>query len=177
MAISRFQIMATLQAARAKTLGLPEDSAYSWGLNRAIFYAAAKRGFKGGGSSGKIATRKTVEREKASKREESENEFYLGDEKAFVDEESSKKKPVFEIGAEPQTAVDFQKQVMSRFGDKSNFHQAWQEALEIMKKYDESTLKSQHDFFEEIYKPRRDVLSKKWTNQFAKKKMPAASRA
>jgi len=38
--------MAVLQAARANVLGLPEDSAYSWGLDRAIFYAAAKRGFK-----------------------------------------------------------------------------------------------------------------------------------
>jgi hypothetical protein len=46
--IGRFQVMAILQAARAEALGLPEDSAYSWGLNRAIFYAAAKRGFRGG---------------------------------------------------------------------------------------------------------------------------------
>ena len=38
--------MATLQAARAKELGLPIMAAKSWGLNRAIFYAAAKRGFK-----------------------------------------------------------------------------------------------------------------------------------
>ncbi|MBC7189152.1 hypothetical protein H5U35_02900, partial [Candidatus Aerophobetes bacterium] len=46
MAIGRFQVMATLQAARAFLLGLPLESAKSWGLNRAIFYAAAKRGFK-----------------------------------------------------------------------------------------------------------------------------------
>ena len=44
--VTRFVVMAVLQAARAQTLGLPHDSALSWGLNRAIFYAAAKRGFK-----------------------------------------------------------------------------------------------------------------------------------
>ena len=49
MRIGRFQVMATLQAARAFTLGLPLESAKSFGLNRAIFYAAAKRGFRKGG--------------------------------------------------------------------------------------------------------------------------------
>lgn len=44
--IGRFQVMAVLQAARAHLLGLPIESAKSFGLNRAIFYAAAKRGFK-----------------------------------------------------------------------------------------------------------------------------------
>jgi len=44
--------MALLQAARAHVLGLPLESAYSWGLNKAIFYAAAKRGFKGDGGRG-----------------------------------------------------------------------------------------------------------------------------
>jgi hypothetical protein len=38
--------MATLQAARAYVLGYSLEEAKSFGLNRAIFYAAAKRGFK-----------------------------------------------------------------------------------------------------------------------------------
>ena len=46
--INRFCVMATLQAARAHLLGLKLDEAYSWGLTKAIFFAAAKRGFKGG---------------------------------------------------------------------------------------------------------------------------------
>ena len=49
--VGRFQVMALLQAARAKALGYPLDEAESFGLNRAIFYAAAKRGFKRGASS------------------------------------------------------------------------------------------------------------------------------
>ncbi len=47
LGVGRFQVMAILQAARARTFGLPLATAQSWGLNRAIFYAAAKRGFKG----------------------------------------------------------------------------------------------------------------------------------
>src|SRR5579883_2904365 len=48
MMVGRFQVMALLQAARAQVLGYPLDEAKSFGLNRAIFYAAAKRGFRGG---------------------------------------------------------------------------------------------------------------------------------
>jgi len=44
--VGRFQVMATLQAARAYALGYSLDEAKSFGLNRAIFYAAAKKGFK-----------------------------------------------------------------------------------------------------------------------------------
>ena len=44
--VGRFQVMALLQATRAKVLGYPLDEAESFGLNRAIFYPAAKRGFK-----------------------------------------------------------------------------------------------------------------------------------
>jgi hypothetical protein len=162
--------MAVLQAARASALGLKQGSAYSWGLNRAIFYAAAKRGFKGGGSS---AQGKAGERGGATSEGKTSEyqEFFLGDEKAFVDKEASKKEePIFEIGKEPQTAGDFEKQIVSRFGDQGNFREAWQEALKIMKGYDPETLKSQHEFFEQVYKPRRDVLSKKWTEEFSAKK-------
>ena len=46
LAVGRFQVMAVLQAARALALGLSELKAKAWGLNRAIFYAVAKKGFK-----------------------------------------------------------------------------------------------------------------------------------
>ena len=66
MKVGRFQVMATLQAARAYILGLPLESALSWGLNRSIFYAAAKRGFKGGpGVKGKGAKGKERARARA----------------------------------------------------------------------------------------------------------------
>jgi len=163
--ISRFSVMAVLQAARAKKLGLPDESAFSWGLNRAIFYAAAKRGFKGRG----VTPYKSRDSEKkvTVTRQEGPREFFLGDEKAFLDKESSSEdRPVFEIGDEAQTASDFEKQIVARFGDESSFKEAWDEAQKIVMSYTDDTLKSQHEFFEKVYKPRRDVLSNKWSEEF-----------
>jgi hypothetical protein len=153
--------MATLQAARAKALGLPDESAFSWGLNRAIFYAAAKRGFKGGGvAQSKFTKSKSGEKEI----EKEEGEFFLGDEKAYIDKKESKKgAPMFEIGEKAQSPQDFEKQIVSRFGGESNFKKAWKEAMEIVKSYDPEMLKSQHEFYEQVYKPRRDELSSKWS--------------
>jgi hypothetical protein len=42
--VGRFQVMALLQAARAKALGYLLGEAESFGLTRAIFYAAVKKG-------------------------------------------------------------------------------------------------------------------------------------
>lgn len=44
--ITRFQVKALLQTARARKLGLNLKEAKSWGLNRALFYAAAKKGWQ-----------------------------------------------------------------------------------------------------------------------------------
>lgn len=46
MAVGRFQVMATLQAARGYVLGKDISTAKSFGLNRAIFYLAAKKVLK-----------------------------------------------------------------------------------------------------------------------------------
>jgi hypothetical protein len=163
--------MATLQAARAMKLGLPQDSAYSWGLNRAIFYAAAKRGFKGGveSSRGKAGTGGT------SEKKINNEEFYLGTEKAYVDKQSSNDRTLyFTIGELVQTPNDFEKQVVSRFGSHANFEKAWEEALKIIGKYDTETLESQQEFYEKVYKPRRDSLSKDWNDRFADKKVASS---
>jgi hypothetical protein len=158
--------MATLQAARARELGLPEASAYSWGLNRAIFYAAAKRGFRGG-----TGTRTGKPSEGEVTRKAHEDEFFLGNEKAFFDKEASKENlPYFSIGDSVQTPKDFEKQIVSRFGSRANFEKAWDEALKIVRGYDRDTLESQQEFYEKVYKPRRDSLSKEWTERFTSKK-------
>ncbi|MGD1055015.1 MAG: hypothetical protein ABR867_02925, partial [Nitrososphaerales archaeon] len=102
MAVGRFQVMALLQAARAYVLGLPLESAYSWGLNRAIFIAAAKRGFKGG-STGRGEGVRTTEKGEARARKTSKEAgvYYLGDDMAFKDEKGGVLR--FTIGGEVQT--------------------------------------------------------------------------
>ncbi|MCX7995387.1 MAG: hypothetical protein N3A65_06415 [candidate division WOR-3 bacterium] len=162
MAIGRFQVMATLQAARAFVLGMPVESAKSFGLNRAIFYAAAKRGFKGapkGAPKEFKIKEKPVSEKEAEKLKKSFRIYNLGDEIAYSVE--IKGRQYFIIGNEVQTEEDFAKQVESRFGDK--FKYAWEEAIKICKQYDKGVLLSQRYFYETIYKPRRDELAKKWS--------------
>lgn len=152
--ISRFCVMATLQAARAYLLGLSLEEAYSWGLNRAIFFAAAKRGFKGGGQ-------RTGEFRAASRRDERESPdvFMLGDDMAFKELKEGKMR--FTIGGKPQTPEDFQRQIALRFGGR--FDEVWKEAMRILQKEERSALLSQSRFYSEVYRPRRDSLVEKWT--------------
>jgi hypothetical protein len=161
MAVGRFQVMAVLQAARAHILGLEILSAKSWGLNRAIFYAAAKRGFKG---------QRPVKRHKSEVKEkpivETPEAYHLGNEMAF--KASTTEGPIlFTIGGKVQTEDEFARQIEARFGD--TYDQVWVEALEYVKEFDEATLLSQNQFFNEVYKPRRDELKSKWTELFEKK--------
>ena len=151
--IGRFQVMALLQAARAYVLGLPPDQAKSWGLNRAIFYAAAKRGFKG-------KSPLTVEFRKARERpEEGPAVFKLGDEMAFT--ELIRGRQYFTMGGRVQLPEDFERQVEWRFGPA--FERAWEEALELVKRCERGTLLSQHEFYRRIYLPNRDRLAEKWS--------------
>jgi hypothetical protein len=158
--VGRFQVMATLQAARAHALGLPLASAKSWGLNRAIFVAAAKRGFKGGGEPGAART---------SKRAETPGEFFLGDDKAYA--VGGARAPLFTIGGHIQRPQDFERQVAQRFA--GTFADAWVQALEIVRGYPRAVLESQSEFYARVYRPRRDELAKGWTER-ASARRPAA---
>lgn len=146
--------MAVLQAARAFLLGLKLEEAYSWGLNRAIFYAAAKRGFKG-------ASMKTTEYRAAMERREEERPdvFRLGDEMALKEERGGKL--IFTIGSKLQTSEDFRRQIISRFGN--TFDEVWREAIDLLKKHDRDALLSQRYFYDNIYKPNRDILAQRWS--------------
>jgi hypothetical protein len=160
MAVGRFQVMATLQAARAYVLGEPIDSAKSWGLNRAIFYAAAKRGFKPKPGPLKAPKFKMdLDEKKIAKIQKTFGISHLGDEMGYSVELDGKK--LFAIGDEVQTADKFKKQIASRFGKV--YKKAWAEAVKICKEYDKSVLMSMRYFYETVYKPRRDVLAVQWT--------------
>lgn len=150
MTVGRFQVMALLQAARAQVLGMPLESAHSWGLNRAIFIAAAKRGFKGGGSGSGNA---------GSGESRKKSTYSLGDDMAFKTEKEGT--ILFVIGGKVQTEDEFDKRVKSRFG--KNFDAAWAHALAYVKGFDKETLLSADEFFSSVYKPVRDSLAEKWS--------------
>lgn len=164
--INRFTVMAMLQAARARYLGLPEESAYSWGLNRAIWYAAAKRGFSGGGGGG-------AGQGGGEAKARPGEVFYLGQDFAYRD--PNRKAVVFILGGKPQTGDEFRTKIASRFGGERNFRKAWDEATRIVSEAGEELLKSGETFYSEVYKPRRDGLVEKWTKEFAPARKPAGS--
>ncbi|HYA55387.1 MAG TPA: hypothetical protein VED22_01180 [Nitrososphaerales archaeon] len=144
--------MSLLQAARAYALGLPLESAYSWGLNRAIFIAAAKRGFKGGPSSaeGGTGVRRTSKRE---------GTYLLGDDMAYKTEKDGVL--LFTIGGRVQTKDEFDKRVKARFGKA--FPAAWNEALRYVQRFDRDILLSSEEFFRDVYRPVRDEMADKWS--------------
>ncbi len=152
MKVSRFQVMAMLQAARAYVLGLPLESARSWGLNRAIFIAAATRGFKGGSGTGGGRVGGTSKEA---------GTYFLGDDMAYRTEK--KGVLLFTIGGEVQTEEAFDRQVRSRLGPR--FSSAWKESLAHVKKFDRETLLSSGEFFRNVYRPVRDELAAKWTSE------------
>ena len=142
--------MSLLQAARAYTLGLPLESAHSWGLNRAIFIAAAKRGFKGGSGGGGSATKGLSK---------SSDTYFLGNDMAFKTEKDGVL--LFTIGGEVQTEESFDRQVKARFG--RNYPKAWKEALGYVKKFDKEVLLSSEEFFRNVYRPVRDEWAEKYS--------------
>lgn len=149
--------MAMLQAARAEALGLSHDSALSFGLNRSIFYAAAKRGFRG--TKMKERPHKEVTQDESKKKKDTS--YKVGDELAYTDPNS--KELLFAFGDETQTPKDFDRQIRSRFRSDSAFRRAWSQAEEIIEGYSKDVLRSQRKFYEQVYKPRRDSLSSSWT--------------
>ena len=153
--------MAVLQAARAHVCGLPLDISKSWGINRAIFYAAAKRGFRSFGRRG-LAARpgvRGIPRGPAPVGPK-EEVFRLGDEVAYTAKVGATTR--FTIGGEVHTEEDYERQIVSRFGGK--YRDAWREAVEIVKRHPKTVLLSQNEFFQQVYKPVRDELSEKWTD-------------
>lgn len=153
-AISRFIVMAMLQAARARRLGLGRESSYSWGLNRAIFYAAAKRGFGQPGAD-------RAPGEVPPHVEPARHSFNLGDDFAYRD--TRREGAYFTIGGHTQTEADFDRQIVARFGPRERVERAWREAESIVEAVDDETLRSARGFYERVYRPRRDPLKDAWT--------------
>jgi hypothetical protein len=137
MMVGRFQVMAMLQAARANELGFSLRRAKSWGLNRTIFYAAAKRGFK-------HAAGKPVGRGRSAKGRVVRvgKSYFLGNEMAYTSRKGNR--TYFTIGGEAQTEADFKRNIEARFGNA--FTLAWKESLDVVRQYPKDVLLSQNVF-------------------------------
>ncbi len=144
MTIGRFQVMALLQAARYYLLKGDLERAKSFGLNRAIFYAWAKRT---GGRRHRSAGASHYSRV-PSKSERVES---LGDERAYVSPTG-----LFVIGDQVQRPQDYDRQVVRRIEKYVPYEVAWEAALKYLSTFPKSVLLSQREFYEKVYKPVRD---------------------
>lgn len=162
--VGRFQVMATLQAARAVALGLSLDEAKSWGLNRGIFYAAVggRRSPARPRGAGVAAVARVGGRREEPGRDYDDESYTLGGEKAYV--AHGTKRPLrFRFGDDEQTPRDFDQQIQRRFPD---WEGAWSEARAIVEAAGREDLEGAHRFFEQVYRPRRDELAAKWSAAF-----------
>jgi hypothetical protein len=156
--VTRFQVMAMLQTARAQELGLKLKEAKSWGLNRALFYAAAKSAWAKAKS---IGAKRPVITEFETSRLRHDPVYVLGGEKAFR-ARSYAEGLRFKFGHQIQTPEDFDRQIKERFG--ANWKRAWVDAVRIIRSVDQRDLDIQSRFFNVVYKPRRDILAERWSS-------------
>lgn len=156
--IGRFEVMALLQAARYYLLTGDMKKAFSFGLNRAIFYAWAKHYGKGVRSAAERVAKGVEE-----KVEEGKPVVYVGDEKAFMGPSG-----YFMMGGKEQTPQDFERNIVGKIEAVIPFEKAWKAALEYVSQFSRDTLLSQQAFYEKVYRPVRDnflevVVEKKKT--------------
>ena len=157
----RFPVMALLQAVRYYLLTGDLEKAKSWGLNRAIFYAWAK--YYGPGKQSMLKTR--VRKYSVKPVEVGPDEVKweeVGGEKALVS-----KRGWYVIGGIEQLPEDFDRYVARKFEEAGiDFREAWEKALEYVKKFPRGVLANPQEFYKIVYEPVRDrfvekVLSRK----------------
>jgi len=146
--IGRFQVMALLQAARYYILTGDEEKAKSFGLNRAIFYAWAKRR---GVAKPPPRRMMPAAQEVARERRKGRTLVYIGNEGAYTSEEGW-----YIIGEEVQLPQDYDRQIISKIDPVLSYERAWSSALEYLRGFPKSELLDQSKFFSVVYRPVRD---------------------
>lgn len=143
--VGRFQVMALLQAARYYLLRGDLDKAKSFGLNRAIFYAWAKR------TKGKPHQRRAAGASAPSIPRRAREVEELGDEGAYVNEQG-----LFVIGDDVQRPEDYDREIVRRIERVVPYERAWKAALNYIRSFPTEVLLDQREFFEKVYLPVRD---------------------
>jgi hypothetical protein len=163
MPLSEFYIHAVLQAARGYQLGLDLGSAKSWGLNRAIFYQAAKNGYiQKRGRKAQVSNGGHFFQEKGIQSSKHKNFgilYPVGREKAYAARDSQGGIR-FIIGGKPQTPEMFDRQIKKRF---PNFNLVWNESIQLMEIAGLPTLNSASRFHDAVYKRWRERLADSWS--------------
>ena len=148
--VGRFQVMGLLQAARYYLLYGDLEKAKSFGLNRAIFYAWAKK-------RGQVAARKAygsgtaVRTRTSSKGREGVKLVEAAGEEAFQAPSG-----FFTMGGEEQRPEDYDRQIAEKIESVVPYERAWEAALKYLRKFPKHILLDPKKFYEKVYKPVRD---------------------
>ncbi len=146
--LGRFQVMGLLQAARYYIVTGNLERAKSFGLNRAIFYAWAKRRGRS-----RLRQTRTTGRMPTVPVEERRAE-QLGNEKAFVSTGGW-----FAMGDTEQTPADYDRQIAGRIEAAAiRYEDAWAAAIKYVDGFTRETLLDQQGFYAEVYRRVRDTF-------------------
>ncbi|MGC9210536.1 MAG: hypothetical protein ACP5FU_00040 [Nitrososphaeria archaeon] len=149
--LGRFQVMGLMQAARYYLIKGDIKKAKSFGLNRAIFYAWAKRygPVKKGGVQKRLGEETTKEEVYGFEK--------VGNEEAPIDKGSG----LFMIGNKVQTPEDYDREIAMRINAFVPYDKAWERTLKYMSRFPKEYLEDQRLFFERVYRPVRDSFLEK----------------
>ena len=146
--LGRFQVMGLLQAARYYLIKGDIERAKSFGLNRAIFYAWAKRYARD--RLTRIGRRFKAEVAKTQTAELRAEQ--IGDETAYLSPRGW-----FIIGEAEQLPKDYDQQIARRIEAAAiRYEDAWKTAISYLKSFSRDALVDQQKFYREVYKPVRD---------------------
>ena len=149
--LGRFQVMGLMQAARYYLLKGDINKAKSFGLNRAIFYAWAKKygPVKKGGGQKRLGEETAKEEVHAFEK--------VGNEEAPIDNSSG----LFIIGNKVQTPEDYDREIAQRINPFVPYDKAWERTLNYLGRFPKEYLEDQRLFFERVYRPVRDSFLEK----------------
>jgi len=140
--------MGLLQAARYYLINGNLERAKSFGLNRAVFYAWAKRYARDRLIQPRRGLGKPTPYAGDRKMEQ------LGDEVAYVSPRGW-----FMIGGAEQTPSDYDRQIAKRIKTAAILYDdAWTAAINYLKGFPREALLSQQSFYREVYSPIRDIF-------------------
>ncbi|RLI05886.1 hypothetical protein DRO22_02165, partial [Candidatus Bathyarchaeota archaeon] len=124
------------------------DLAKSFGLNRAIFYAWAKRYARDRLTRGGRRLRAETAKTKAAELRTEQ----IGNETAYLSPRGW-----FIIGGAEQSARDYDQQIAKRIEAAAiPYKDAWEAAIDYLKSFSGDVLLDQQRFYREVYRPVRD---------------------
>ncbi|RJS83863.1 hypothetical protein CW706_05470 [Candidatus Bathyarchaeota archaeon] len=146
--VGRFQVMGLLQAARYYIVKGNIEKAKSFGLNRAIFYAWAKRYARD--RLTKIARRPKIKA--ADAQIDKPTCEQIGNEIAYLSPRGW-----FAIGRTEQLPEDYDRQIAKRIGSAAILYKdAWEASIKYLSRFSRDILLDQQRFYKEAYVPVRD---------------------